>query len=288
MPELPEVETTCRSIAPLMQGQPLLGIVVLRERLRFPVPTDLPDVCRHAVVQNIHRRAKYILFTLNNNKTILLHLGMSGRLCHKPAIEPYAPHDRIVFELPAGQQIRLHDPRCFSLVLLEDTRTVYQHRLLKDLGPEPLEETFQPAYLHSICQKRTAPIKTVLMDQAVVVGVGNIYANEALFRARIHPTTPANTLTERDCLNLIMAITAVLSEALSAGGTTLRDYMQIDGKLGYFHESFSVYGRDNQKCLAKNCPGIIQRIVLGQRSTFFCPHCQSTPTDKTTDNTIAS
>ncbi len=274
MPELPEVETTCRSIAPLMQGQPLLNIIVRRERLRFPVPENLPTLCHHAVVSSIQRRAKYILLGLNNQKTILLHLGMSGRLCHKPAIEPFAPHDRIVFELPAGQHIRLHDPRCFSLVLLENTATLHQHNLLKGLGPEPLSDAFTPAYLWAACQKRTAPIKNVIMDQAIVVGIGNIYANEALFRAQIHPAEPAHNLTERNCLNLIMAITAVLSEALAAGGTTLRDYRQVDGKLGYFHEKFSVYGRDNQNCLTKNCAGTIQRMIIGQRSTFYCPLCQ--------------
>jgi formamidopyrimidine-DNA glycosylase len=272
MPELPEVETTLRGLKPALQGTVLEQVAVRQTRLRVPVPPDFSNRVAGARVEALRRRGKYLLWELNTGETIILHLGMSGRLTLQPAVSPPQKHDHILFHLPGGRDIRYNDVRRFGLVFLARTEQVGQHALLRSLGPEPLDGLFTPAYLYEQLQRRQSPIKNVLLDGRVVAGLGNIYVNEALFRAGIYPEQPACDIIRREVTNLVISICAVLEEALAAGGTTLRDYVQADGSLGYFHEQFRVYGRVDEPCLV--CKTAIEKMVVGQRGTYYCPHCQ--------------
>lgn len=268
MPELPEVETTLRGIEPLMVGSVLESVDVRVEKLRFPMPPELSDLHDVKIIGG-RRRSKYILLDLENGQTIMVHLGMSGRLVLN---RPPAKHDHVIFRMASGDHVTLNDPRKFGLVDLYKTADEAEHRLLKNLGPEPLTDAFNAAYLYGALCKRSTAIKPTLMDAKVVVGVGNIYANEALFRAKIHPAKPANKLTKKQVEVLVPEIKTVLKEAIEAGGSSLRDYQHSDGKLGYFQFNFLVYGREGQPCRVCGTP--IQKITLAQRSTFFCPKCQ--------------
>jgi formamidopyrimidine-DNA glycosylase len=273
MPELPEVETTLRGLLPALEGKVIEHVTVRQPRLRMPISADFEARVAGARVEKLQRRGKYLLWELNTGETILLHLGMSGRLTLQPAITQPRKHDHVVFHLPTGQDVRFHDVRRFGLIVLTKTEQVSQHTLLRFLGPEPLGSGFTSTYLYEQLQRRRSPIKTVLLDGRVVAGLGNIYVNEALFRAGIHPERAACDITRREAGGLVISICAVLEEALAAGGTTLRDYVQADGNLGYFHEQFRVYGRGGAPCLV--CKTAVEKIVVGQRGTYYCPQCQA-------------
>ncbi len=270
MPELPEVETTRRGLEPLLVGQRIRTAIVRNRALRFRVPGRLPRVVTGATVRALTRRGKYLLVDCGSG-TLILHLGMSGRLLIVDTATPVAAHDHFDLVLENDTVVRLRDPRRFGLVLWQPGNPL-KHALLARIGPEPLSPEFDGAWLHRVTRKRGAAIKPVLMDGHVVAGVGNIYANEALFRARIHPGTRARRLSASRCALLAVKIRETLELALQAGGSTLRDYLASDGRAGYFQNQFLVYGRADEPCFG--CGTTIRQIRQGQRSTFFCPRCQ--------------
>ncbi|HEY0719630.1 MAG TPA: bifunctional DNA-formamidopyrimidine glycosylase/DNA-(apurinic or apyrimidinic site) lyase [Gammaproteobacteria bacterium] len=270
MPELPEVETTRRGIAPHVVHHTIKQIVVRHHQLRWPVPPALVREAKGQRIEACERRAKYLLLrTLQG--TIIVHLGMSGSLRLIDAKSPAAKHDHLDIVLDSGQALRLTDPRRFGAVLWTHDDPL-QHELLRDLGPEPLGKTFNGEYLFQRSRGRTVSVKQFIMDSKVVVGVGNIYASEALFLARIHPSRKAGSLSKARCTALAAAIREVLSAAIVQGGTTLRDFVGGDGKPGYFAQQLNVYGRTGEACPV--CGGAIKQITQGQRSTYYCPKCQ--------------
>ena len=269
MPELPEVETTCRGVRPHVEGRVLSGLVVRNARLRVPVPPDLAaEIVGHRL-RGVSRRAKYLLFDFGHG-TLIVHLGMSGSLRVVEAVVPPATHDHVDLVF-GGQALRLRDPRRFGMVVWQPG-AADPHPLLARLGPEPLGDEFDGAWLHAVTRGLRAPIKHVLMDSHRVVGVGNIYASESLFRARIHPLQPAGTLGPQRCARLVQAVRETLTAAIAAGGSTLRDFVGGDGQPGYFQQQYFVYGRDGEPC--RQCGTTVKRIVSGQRATYFCPRCQ--------------
>ena len=271
MPELPEVETTCRGLAPHCIGRYVVTVVVRNAQLRWPIPADLAQQVAGQSILSLTRRAKYLIMTLQHG-TLILHLGMSGSLRIIDSNSPAGVHDHVDLVLDNGSCIRLRDPRRFGAVLWTQS-DVLRHPLLEKLGPEPLSDIFDESYLHRCSRGRKAPIKTFLMDSHVVVGVGNIYANEALFHAGIRPTTPAGRLSRIRYARLTAAIRATLTRAIEAGGSTLRDFVNSAGEAGYFQQQYMVYGRSGKSC--RICAGSIKHLRQGQRSTFYCPYCQT-------------
>jgi formamidopyrimidine-DNA glycosylase len=269
MPELPEVETTRRGLAPYVVGRRIARVEVREPRLRWPVATRLPGALANASIGSLERRAKYLLFGTDAG-TLLVHLGMSGSLRYLS--EPLAPatHDHIDVHFDGGGALRFNDPRRFGSFML--TATPSTHPLLKDLGPEPLGDEFDADYLWRASRNRRVAIKQHLMNGRVVVGVGNIYASEALFRAGVHPRRIAGRIARARFEPLVTAVRDVLRDAIEEGGTTLRNFVGGDGKPGYFAGRLRVYDRDGSPCI--NCGTKIERRVLGQRATFYCPRCQ--------------
>lgn len=269
MPELPEVETTARGIAPHLTGARVSGVSVRQPRLRLPVPNDIADTLRGGVLQQVRRRAKYLLLDFGHGE-LLIHLGMSGSLRIVDIGTSPSPHDHVDIEF-GDRILRYRDPRRFGLItwMPEDSAPP---ALLAHLGIEPLEETFDGAWLHRATRHIKRPIKTFIMDSHQIVGVGNIYASESLFRARIHPLTEAGRLGPKRCQRLVEEIRATLTEAIAAGGSSLRDFVGTDGAPGYFQQQYFVYAREGEPC--RTCGRPIQRHVIAQRSTFLCPACQ--------------
>ena len=269
MPELPEVETTRRGVSPLLEGRELRGARVRQRRLRYPVTPGLEGHLRGRRVEKIRRRGKYLLVETTGG-TLIIHLGMSGSLRVLPASTPPGPHDHvdILFD---EHCLRLRDPRRFGLVVWTagDAR---RHSLLSHLGPEPLEPAFSAEYLYGVAKNRRGAVKNLIMNSRIVVGVGNIYANEALFSAGVDPRRRADRISRSRYARLVQAIRRVLSDAIEHGGTTLRDFVQENGRPGYFRQELRVYGREGQSCLACGAP--IRHCVLGQRSTYYCVRCQ--------------
>ncbi len=270
MPELPEVETTRRGIAPHLLHQRIDELRVRQPRLRWPIPQQLPARLAGQTVTAVTRRGKYLLLRLTRG-TLILHLGMSGSLRVLRADTPAGKHDHVDLLFGNGACLRLHDPRRFGAVLWSDDDAA-QHPLLAGLGLEPLQDSFDGDYLHRIAQTRRTPIKSLIMDSKVVVGIGNIYASEALFIAGIHPRRPCNRISRERLQRLAEGIQRVLREAIAQGGTTLRDFSREDGRPGYFAQSLNVYGRYQQPCPA--CGRAILQQRIGQRSSFYCGHCQ--------------
>lgn len=269
MPELPEVETTRLGLVPRVVGRRILGVVVREPRLRWPVTRDLAARLHGALVRDIRRRGKYLLFDCGTGH-LLVHLGMSGRLTLVPAGRAVRPHDHVDLALDSGDIVRLNDPRRFGAVLW--VRDPGRHALLRGLGVEPLDEGFGGEYLHRVSRGRRAPVKQFLMDAHVVTGLGNIYANEALFAARIHPSRAAGRISRRRYDRLAGEVRATLRRALAAGGSTLRDYVGSDGEPGHFQLEYAVYGRAGQPCPA--CGSPIRASRQAGRSTFHCAACQ--------------
>lgn len=270
MPELPEVETTRRGLAPHLIGATVAEAVIRHSQLRWPVPSDLPRLLRGRTIVSLHRRAKYLLLGFGHG-TLILHLGMSGSLRILPANTPPEKHDHFDLVLANGQLMRLRDPRRFGAVLWHEG-DIFDHPLLAALGPEPLENNFDAAHLYRATRDRRVNIKQSIMDNHVVVGVGNIYANESLFRAGIKPQLAAGKLSRERCSRLVEEIRTTLTEAIAQGGSTLRDFVNSDGKPGYFQQNYWVYGRAGEPC--RRCGTPIRQIKQGQRSSFYCPHCQ--------------
>jgi formamidopyrimidine-DNA glycosylase len=273
MPELPEVETVCRYLATAVAGRRIAAVLVREARLRQPIPPELPLAVAGATVETVWRRGKYLLWPLRPASAgiLLLHLGMSGSLRHLPVGTPAGRHDHVDLVLDDGTLVRLRDPRRFGLLLL--TAEPWEgHPLLRDLGPEPLEEGFTGEYLLRISRGRRQAIKSLLMDARRVVGVGNIYANEALFVARIHPEQPAGEIPARRCGALVAAVRQVLADSIARGGTTLQDFQDPTGQAGYYALDLAVYGRAGEPC--RRCGTAIQVARLGGRATYHCPRCQ--------------
>ncbi|SNR33961.1 bifunctional DNA-formamidopyrimidine glycosylase/DNA-(apurinic or apyrimidinic site) lyase [Paracoccus sediminis] len=280
MPELPEVETVRRGLVPHLEGRRIARAEVRRPDLRWPLPVDLVQVLTGATVTALRRRSKYLLADLDRGGTLLMHLGMSGRMLvqggslgdfHRdPAILPR--HDHVVLTTDAGATITFNDARRFGMVDL--IRDGAAHPLLDRLGPEPFDDAFTPAYLAGAFAGRTVPVKQALLDQRIVAGLGNIYVSEALHRAGIDPRRAAGRIGSARIAALVGHIRDVLSDAIAAGGSSLRDHRQATGELGYFQHSFRVYDREGAPCPAPGCTGVIRRIVQGGRSSFLCPMCQ--------------
>lgn len=286
LPELPEVETICRGLRPAIAGRTIVEAVVRRPDLRRPLQTDLAQRLIGAAVVGLHRRSKYILCTLSTGETLMLHLGMSGRIRVEvaPASRPeddgmarpsFEKHDHVVLHFGGGVTLTFADHRRFGMIELIPTHALGSHAPLATLGPEPLGNGFSPDLLENRLRKRKAPIKNVLLDQRVVAGIGNIYASEALWRSGIAPELTAREISTPRVERLYRAIREVLHDAIAAGGSSLRDYRQSDGELGYFQHLFSVYGREGLECPTESCGGTILRIRQSGRSTFWCPICQS-------------
>ncbi|ADE12589.1 bifunctional DNA-formamidopyrimidine glycosylase/DNA-(apurinic or apyrimidinic site) lyase [Sideroxydans lithotrophicus] len=270
MPELPEVETTLRGIAPHLKQRRIVDVVIRNPDLRWPIPGNLPELLRGHIVQDLQRRAKYLLISFGHG-TLILHLGMSGSLRIQPLDTSAEKHDHFDLVMDNGQLLRLRDPRRFGAVLWHQG-DVAQHPLLASLGPEPLLAGFDADTLYAATRKRKAAIKLVIMDNHVVVGVGNIYANEALFRAGIRPQLAAGKISKERCARLTVTIKEVLRAAIRKGGSSLRDYVDSNGKQGYFQQHYFAYGRTGEPC--RVCATPIRQIRQGQRSTFYCPRCQ--------------
>jgi formamidopyrimidine-DNA glycosylase len=282
MPELPEVETVRRGLAPVMEGQTIAGADVNRPDLRWPLPADMAARLTGGTVLAMRRRSKYILADLDSGETLLVHLGMSGRILvsgdplgrfthDHPAAEK---HDHVVLHMANGARVTFNDPRRFGAMDIVPTRAADDHPLLARLGPEPLGNGFDETYLVGALKPRNMPVKSALLDQGLVAGLGNIYVCEALYRARIHPVRRARRVSAQRLRRLVPAIRDVLRDAIAAGGSSLRDYRQADGELGYFQHAFDVYGREGQPCRTPGCAGSIRRIVQSGRSSFYCGLCQ--------------
>lgn len=269
MPELPEVETTRRGLLPHLLRRTITGVTLRRPDLRWPIPPDLPERLSGRRIDAIHRRAKYLLLETAEGSA-LLHLGMSGSLRVLPAGTPLRAHDHVDLALDDGRVLRFNDPRRFGCLLWQPSGDV--HPLLRDLGPEPLSDAFDGAWLHALSRGRRAPVKTFLMDQSIVVGVGNIYAAEALFAAGISPLRAAGRVARPRYDALAEAAKAILAHAIARGGTTLRDFISPDGAPGYFEQELSTYGRGGAPC--RRCGRALRQALIGQRASVWCAHCQ--------------
>lgn len=282
MPELPEVETVRRGLLPVMEGVELARTQVNRPDLRWPFPDRMAERLTGVTITALRRRSKYILADLSSGETLIIHLGMSGRILisgdplgrfhhDHPAPEK---HDHVVFDLANGARVTFNDPRRFGAMDLVATDTAPTHKLLASLGPEPLGNAFHEDYLVAALKARKTPIKSALLDQKIVAGLGNIYVCEVLYRAGISPARQAARIADTRLASLVPLIRDVLSEAIEAGGSSLKDYRQTDGELGYFQHRFRVYDREGQPCQTPDCKGLIARKVQSGRSSFHCPQCQ--------------
>lgn len=282
MPELPEVETVMRGLQPSMEGAVIAQAQVNRPDLRWPFPERMAERLTGARVVALRRRSKYILAELDRGETLLVHLGMSGRMTvsgdplgqfvhdHPQA----AKHDHVVFDMENGARVTFNDPRRFGAMDLIDTAGLAEHKLLRVLGPEPLGNDFHEDHLIAAFKGKNTPVKSALLDQGIIAGLGNIYVCEALFRAQISPTRKAGQLAAARVAALVPIIRQVLEEAIIAGGSSLKDFRQANGELGYFQHSFDVYGREAEPCKRQGCGGTIARITQSGRSSFYCGKCQ--------------
>jgi formamidopyrimidine-DNA glycosylase len=299
MPELPEVEIVRRGLLPALEGNAFGRVEQHRPDLRFPLPQDFPARLAGKKVKRLERRGKYLLAHLSGGDVLLMHLGMTGSFTVHPADKPKrqaipvrvhasadggtarGAHDHLVFHMRDGATITYNDPRRFGFMMLIPERELDDHPLMHHLGVEPLSDALTPEFLAARAHGKRVNLKAFLSDQRIIAGLGNIYVCEALYRAGLSPKRGAATIADKSgkpndrARALVPAIRAVLEDAIKAGGSTLRDYRNADGELGYFQHSFCVYGRDGKPCLRKGCGGTVKRIVQAGRSTFYCPRCQS-------------
>lgn len=286
MPELPEVETVRRGLVPALEGRRLNSVRLNRADLRFPFPERMQERLQGVTVERLDRRAKYLLVRLSSGETLLVHLGMTGRFSieaddahQQPGDFVYAPvadpkHDHVVFEVEGGVKVRYNDPRRFGFMDMFATEAEDAVPFLAGLGPEPNSNHFSAAHLDAVLAGKRTPIKAALLDQRVVAGLGNIYVCEALHRAHISPRREARTIPGVRSSRLAVTVRDVISEAIDAGGSTLRDFAGADGALGYFQHRFRAYGQEGEPCPTQGCDGTISRIVQSGRSTFYCGRCQ--------------
>lgn len=293
MPELPEVETVCRGLKGVLEGHRLARVDVRRKDLRIPFPPRFGERLSGRTVEKIRRRAKYMLLDLDDGNVLIVHLGMSGRMVVQKKAGAPAKHDHVIFTTDDGAEIRFNDPRRFGLMTLVPREELERHKLFRHLGPDPLTGEFTAEVLSAALKGRKTSIKAALLDQRIVVGVGNIYACESLYLAGISPLRKAGTVAGERAARLVPAIKKVLNDAIAAGGSSLRDHVQPSGELGYFQHAWKVYGREGESCSCgkaggtaaksgtggKGKPnkgkGLVRRIIQGGRSTFYCPACQT-------------
>ncbi|MBX3519910.1 MAG: bifunctional DNA-formamidopyrimidine glycosylase/DNA-(apurinic or apyrimidinic site) lyase [Xanthobacteraceae bacterium] len=292
MPELPEVETVRRGLAPVMEGATIERLEARRANLRWPLPEHFAERMQGRRIERLGRRAKYLLADLDKDETLIMHLGMSGSFRVLLGNEETSPgefmyprsvasvHDHVVFYMEPRATVTFNDPRRFGAMLLSDTARLADHPLFKNMGPEPLGEELTPDYLAQKCAGRKTSLKAALLDQRIVAGLGNIYVSEALHLARLSPKRPARVLADKNgapadaAKRLVPAIKKVLTAAIEAGGSSLRDHRKTDGELGMFQHRFRVYDRAGVKCPTRGCKGTIKAIVQNARSTYYCPVCQ--------------
>jgi formamidopyrimidine-DNA glycosylase len=270
MPELPEVETTLRGLEPHLPRRKIHGVILRRPDLRWPIPAEIERELPGARITSLRRRAKYLLLDTEHSGSALLHLGMSGSLRVLPGDTPIRPHDHVDISLDNGRLLRFNDPRRFGALLWQAPGTT--HPLLAGLGPEPLSSDFDGDHLFELSRSRRVPVKTFLMDQAIVVGVGNIYAAESLFKAGISPLREAGKVSRERYQRLADEVKRVLAHAIQRGGTTLRDFISPDGAPGYFEQELLVYGREGEAC--RQCGRALRHASIGQRASVWCPGCQ--------------
>jgi formamidopyrimidine-DNA glycosylase len=272
MPELPEVETVCKGLSKSLLGRKFTNINLLRPNLRIPFPENFSTKIINRTIKDITRRAKYIFIHLDNSQVIIMHLGMSGKIIVHPSKQQILKHDHAIFTFDDNQELVFNDARRFGLITIADINNLDQHPLFKSLGPEPLTENFNTKYLADKLKTKSIPIKPAIMNNNIVVGVGNIYACESLFISNISPLKAANNLNNVEIKILITNIKQVLLDAIKSGGSSISDYVNAQGELGYFQHNFNVYNKYNHSC--KICTSKIARITQCGRSTFYCPTCQ--------------
>ena len=282
MPELPEVETVCNGMRLSMMGRVIKSVKIRRPDLRWPFPDKMGCRITGKTVFNIRRRAKYILLDLDSIETLIIHLGMSGRILINGSAsagfeydkEIFGKHDHVILYMDNDVTVTFNDARRFGAMDLISTKDLDNHWLLKKIGPEPLGNGLNSAYLYTAFRKKTVLIKTALLDQQLIGGLGNIYVCEILHKAKVSPNRKAKNLSKNNIDRLIQMVREVLLEAIDSGGSSLKDHRQTSGEIGYFQHKFTVYGRTGQNCLDDECKGVIKRIFQGGRSTFYCPICQ--------------
>ena len=276
MPELPEVETVTRALSKIVERSKVKSVEIYRTDLRWKVPDDLKEILENDIFEKPFRRGKYILIPTKKDNILLIHLGMSGQIKIKESVPTLLKHDhiRIIIENKNNNlfSITYNDPRRFGYVDYLNKRDLKKHFLLKSLGVEPFSEDLTEVYLHNIFKKKTTNIKNALLDQKIIAGIGNIYASEILFRAKIRPHRNVNSLESKDLELIINSTKEILKKSIKKGGTTIKDHKQPDGKLGYFKQNLAVYGKKNKKC--KDCNNLIEVSIITNRSTFFCNYCQ--------------
>ena len=276
MPELPEVETVSQGIKSKLLNHKISKVIVKRRDLRFRMDTKLEQKITNTKINSVSRRAKYILINLDNGLTIIIHLGMSGRIVVEDlkSSENVFKHTHLEIITTGKKKMKFIDPRRFGSVILHETNNLNTHKLIKNLAPEPLTKEFNATYLFKALKGRSANIKSIIMNQFIVVGVGNIYASESLYKAKIRPGRQAKSLSLTECVLLAKSIKKVLKRSIKLGGSSINDYSLVDGNLGFFQSEFEVYGKEGKICRKKTCHSKILRIVIAQRSSFYCSKCQ--------------
>ena len=276
MPELPEVETVSQGIKSKLLNHKISKVIVKRRDLRFRMDTKLEQKITNTKINSVSRRAKYILINLDNGLTVIIHLGMSGRIVVEDlkSSKNVFKHTHLEIITTGKKKMKFIDPRRFGSVLLHETNNLNTHKLIKNLAPEPLSKEFNATYLFKALKGRSANIKSIIMNQFIVVGVGNIYASESLYKAKIRPGRQAKSLSLTECVLLAKSIKKVLKRSIKLGGSSINDYSLVDGNLGFFQSEFEVYGKEGKICRKKTCHSKILRIVIAQRSSFYCSKCQ--------------
>jgi formamidopyrimidine-DNA glycosylase len=276
MPELPEVETVSQGIKSKLLNHKISKVIVKRRDLRFRMDTKLEQKITNTKINSVSRRAKYILINLDNGLTVIIHLGMSGRIVVEDlkSSKNVFKHTHLEIITTGKKKMKFIDPRRFGSVLLHETNNLNTHKLIKNLAPEPLTKEFNATYLFKALKGRSANIKSIIMNQFIVVGVGNIYASESLYKAKIRPGRQAKSLSLTECVLLTKSIKKVLKRSIKLGGSSINDYSLVDGNLGFFQSEFEVYGKEGKICRKKTCHSKILRIVIAQRSSFYCSKCQ--------------
>ena len=274
MPELPEVEVVTRSLKKTIKNRKIIKITVNNRNLRFKLPKNFESILKNKIVKNITRKSKYIIFDFGNNFYVILHLGMSGRIIIVKNNKKKFKHTHFSIFFNKNLVFQFIDPRRFGYIFVTETASLERHRFFVNLGVEPLIEQFNDRYLLNVTKNKKSPIKNIIMNQKYIVGVGNIYASEALFMSGIHPSRLGKDITKRDCEKLVHAIKSVLKKSIKLGGSSINDHTMVSGKMGYFQNKLYVYGREGSKCVKRSCQSPIIRIVIAQRSSFYCSECQ--------------
>lgn len=274
MPELPEVETVCQNLSKKVLGKVISQAKLNVDKLRFPINKSITRSLKEANIVNVKRKAKYIVIELSNDNSLVIHLGMSGRLTFgEGSLKEKHKHDHFIINFKDESELRFNDPRRFGMIDLIKTNEINDHKFFRSLGIEPLSKEFKTDYLYSLCKRRSKNIKSLLMDSSLIVGIGNIYASEILYEARVLPTRPSNKLKQRECEAICKSSKKILKKAIKAKGSTLRDYKQLDGEVGSFQKLFEVYARDQEPC--NICGKTIQKITQNARSSYYCDKCQN-------------